>query len=521
MQLRPRKIGDYLEICWRRKRTLFLMALVMLIATYFIIKRIPALYESRSMIVVTTLALPEDFTKTTSFASVMQQLTSRGNLASLVQRHKLYPQLKDLDVAIGKLSKDVKIDVKMRGYYPDGPESVSLTYRYPDPGVAQKVMDDLVAHFEKANESIRQQATAEAGRMNEKLVEIQGRLAQIAPRQSQEFIRNLAMTRSASEATAKSTLRMAVESSVETLGDKEFALQRQLDDVRQQITEQESIVRSRSSAAAPTNPAAGALLVRKAEIEAQLKVYETQYTKKNPKVIAAQEQLAQVNREIAKLDAGGGVEGLSASSPEMMELKRLRQQQRQLETDLEVIRRDLGRKNQALTNLGPTGQYFGPEAALTGGGNENRTEYDRLLVRYNALMDRQDMLMKLAGIAGSGAPMFQVIDAGHKPELPVAPNRMMLMMIAAGISLVFGLVVVFAFELPRMFMLNDERDVEYYLGAQVIALIPETTTPIERSRNRRLRWSRSLIFLLLAAGLIPAIILVLNRIQIFQILGSR
>ncbi len=499
------------------------MALVMLIATYFIIRRIPSLYESRAMVVVTTLTLPEDFTKNTSYTSVMQQLISRGNLASLIQRHKLYPQLKDLEIAVGRLNKDIKIDVKMRGYYPDGPESVSLSYRYPDPNVAQKVMDDLAANFEQANQSIRQQATAEANRMNERLAEIQGRLARIAPQQSQEFFRNLAVTRSASEATARSTQRMAVESSVETLSDKEYQVQRQIDDVKQQVSEQENIIRSRPTNSAPTNPAAGALLVRKAEIEAQLKVYDTQYTRKNPKMIAAQEQLAQVNREIAKLDSGGGgAEGPSQTSPEMMELRRLKQQQRQYETELEVVRRDLGRKSQALASLSSYGgQSFGPELALGGGGGENRTEYDRLLVRYNALMDKHDMLMKLAGIAGSSAPMFQLVDTPHKPELPVAPNRMMLMMLAAGLSLIFSLGVVLAFELPRMFMLNDERDVEFYLGAPVIALIPETTTPIERSRNRRLRWSRGLIFLLLAAGLIPAIILVLNRIQIFQILGSR
>ena len=151
----------------------------------------------------------------------------------------------------------------------------------------------------------------------------------------------------------------------------------------------------------------------------------------------------------------------------------------------------------------------------------SRTEYDRLLVRYNAYLDKHDGLMKLAGIAGSGTPMFQIIDSPNKPQLPVAPNRPMLMIIGLGFSLAFGLFVVFVFELPRMFLLNDEQDIEYYLGAPVIALIPETTTPIERSRNRRLKWTRGMIFLMLAAGLIPALIVVLNRVGIFQILGNR
>ncbi|MGH9836344.1 MAG: hypothetical protein ACREBD_13315, partial [Blastocatellia bacterium] len=89
------------------------------------------------------------------------------------------------------------------------------------------------------------------------------------------------------------------------------------------------------------------------------------------------------------------------------------------------------------------------------------------------------------------------------------------------LALGFGLIIAFAIELPRMFMINDDRDIEYYLGAPVLALIPETLTPLERSRRRKVRMTRSLLILMLAAVLVPAFILLLNRLQIFQLLGSR
>ena len=94
-------------------------------------------------------------------------------------------------------------------------------------------------------------------------------------------------------------------------------------------------------------------------------------------------------------------------------------------------------------------------------------------------------------------------------------------MIAMALSVIFSLVIILLLEFPRMFLLNDERDVEYYLGAPVIALIPETLTPVERGVHRRFRLTRGLILLCLAAGLIPILIIVLNRFQIFQILGGR
>jgi len=54
-----------------------------------------------------------------------------------------------------------------------------------------------------------------------------------------------------------------------------------------------------------------------------------------------------------------------------------------------------------------------------------------------------------------------------------------------------------------------------------LALIPETLTPFERSRRRRLWVLRWLAMTLLAAMMIPVFVMALDRIQIFQILGSR
>jgi hypothetical protein len=206
----------------------------------------------------------------------------------------------------------------------------------------------------------------------------------------------------------------------------------------------------------------------------------------------------------------------------MLELRRLRQSLRQSEAELEVVQRDRGRKEQSLNGYSGSGrELLLPDQPVGDTSGTDRMDYDRLIARYNTLLDKQDALMKLTGIAGSGTPLFQILDTPTKPLYPVAPNRPMLMLIGLGLSLAFGLLVVFAFELPRMFLLNDERDIEFYLGAPVIALIPETNTPIERSRNRRLRWTRGMIILVLAAGLIPALIVVLNRVGIFQILGYR
>ena len=50
--LRPRGLFEYLEILWRKKLLIFLVAASVSIATLLIIRRIPNLYESRSLIVI-------------------------------------------------------------------------------------------------------------------------------------------------------------------------------------------------------------------------------------------------------------------------------------------------------------------------------------------------------------------------------------------------------------------------------------------------------------------------------------
>jgi hypothetical protein len=117
--------------------------------------------------------------------------------------------------------------------------------------------------------------------------------------------------------------------------------------------------------------------------------------------------------------------------------------------------------------------------------------------------------------------MFQVIDSPNVPRMPVAPNRNFLRLLGLGIALGLGLLVAAAREFLRLLMINDHRDVEYYLGAPVLALIPETLTPFERGRRRRLWLLRWLALGLLSAMMIPIFVVVLDRLQIFQILGIR
>ncbi|HMB28545.1 MAG TPA: hypothetical protein VKS99_10590, partial [Blastocatellia bacterium] len=293
-----------------------------------------------------------------------------------------------------------------------------------------------------------------------------------------------------------------------------------------QIAEQEKLVSSAAPASkVATNSAYGVLLARRAEVEGQIKDLASSATEKNPKMIQARSQLATINQEIARLEAASAANSgaaVNSASPEARELRTMRRELQRLENELELARRDLSRKTQGMKELPKEEPDAGlKEVASTARLSEAKVEYDRLMGRYNWLMDKQDSLQKLFGNDGRKGEVFQVVDAPLAEPAPVAPNRRLLMMIGLGIGLALGLLIASAWEIPRLFLIRSDHDVEYYLGTSVLAAIPETLTPSQRARRRVLWGLRWLGLALLLGAMIPALVIVLDRTQIFQILANR
>jgi uncharacterized protein involved in exopolysaccharide biosynthesis len=527
--MRPRGPSEYLRILWRKKLLILLVAASVSIATLLIIRRIPNVYESHALIVISNQGNGNNDPSLSSppLSALTQRMTSQGNLTEIVRRHDLYHQTPgvapDPGAAVERLRKAIKIDIKMRNYYPEAPESLTVSYRYTDPVIAQRVVADLISIFEQTNSAIGLQAAAELERFHAQVAEIESQLKELAPQRDLALLRSGSLNNAPAAARAQ---RLAAADSIGALGDKEFTLTRQIDEQKRQIAEQEKLVSSAAPAARlATNGAYGVLLARRAEVEGQIRDLSGSATEKNPKMIQARSQLASIDQEIARLEsasrANTGPAGNSAS-PEARDLRAMQRELQRLETELDVARRDLDRKTQNLKELPQESPNAGlTETSSTTHLNEAKTDYDRLMGRYNWLMDRQDTLQKLFGHDGRKGEVFQVVDAPLAQPAPVAPNRLLLKLFGLGIALALGLLVASAREAPRLFLIHNDRDVEYYLGTTVLAVIPETLTPVQRNRRRLLFGLRWLGLALLLGAMIPVFVIVIDRAQIFQILANR
>jgi uncharacterized protein involved in exopolysaccharide biosynthesis len=490
----------------------------MLISTFLVIRSIPDVYESRATIVV---AGRQDDRQAIAarVAAVTERLTSREFLESLIQRHNLYPDAIAsgvLEGAVFGMRRNITVDTKWRG---DRPETVTLAYRNHDPSLAKAVAADLLATFGEVNQAIEKQLGDESKAIATELSEIEARLTAVAQKSATTAARRSAVSRVASTLSQIRNERSATADSLETLGDKQYALERQITEQKRLIGEQEKL-----AAVAVTDArqggSYGVLSVRKAELEASLQDYTTQYKDKHPKVIQTRNQLSEIKKQMAELTAASS--GAPSNSNEARELRSMQRELSKLETDLEVARRESSRKNR---RLGST-PNFGSIA--TGGDFSGGTdgsmgvEYDSLKSRYTALLSREDSLRKLQLMAAGLDPgLFQIVDTPATPQLPSGPNRFKLQLLGLGLALFVGLLAAALIEGPRLFAIHDDRDVEYYLGTRVIALIPESFTPVERGRMRRLLLTRGVGVLLLLLALIPALFFLLNYSRVFQMIANR
>ncbi|MEN3333160.1 MAG: protein tyrosine kinase modulator [Blastocatellia bacterium] len=520
---RPRNLTDIFDILRRRAMLIAFVTVIVLLAAFVVVINVPHLYESRTRIVVSGQIYDRQ-ANSAQIAAVTEQITSRANLEGLINRYHLFAPVSNMDRATSDLASAIKLETKYRSDS-NFPESFTLAFRDTDPKVAQQVVSDLLGVFNQANATLEHQATEEARQIRSEIADLESQLAQNHRTRAASAASASAASRAAGYAERARSERNAISASVEQLHDRQYALQQQIANQKKAIVQQQEIVRI----AVPTddrgNSSMGALLRRKGELEAQIKHYLEQYTDKYPKLVTAREQLADVEQRIIEARASGEGTRTSQATPEAQQLRQMQTELSRTETELEIVERELGRKQEAAAHGGvPTVAAPLVSAAPVAGDYSSASDYttEGLKERYTQLLKRQEALSVFQpSPAGPAAPFFQIVDEPNLPQQPAAPGRAKLMMFALAMALGAALVAAVIVELPRFTRIHDERDIKYFLGVPVVALLPENLTATERNTEARRQFARRLRFLLLGAAIIPVLAFILNFTHIFHILGSK
>ncbi len=196
-------IGDYVDVLKRRKWSLTLPFVIIVLASGIVALVLPSIYKSTSKILIEEQDIPADFVMATvsSYAdqriqAINQRIMSSSRLLEIINRFNLYPDLRrkrTIDEVVDKMREDVKLEpvstevVDRRSGQPTR-AMIAFTLSYEGKDIPQKIQaaaNVLASLFLQENLKVRQRQTketalfleGEVSKLRSRLDEIEANLA--------------------------------------------------------------------------------------------------------------------------------------------------------------------------------------------------------------------------------------------------------------------------------------------------------------------------------------------------------
>ncbi|HEU4478286.1 MAG TPA: GNVR domain-containing protein, partial [Pyrinomonadaceae bacterium] len=454
----------------------------------------------------------------------------RSSLEPLVIKYELYQterlRNEPMENIIDNMRRDIKVEVNTsRNEITNG---FNITFRGRNPKTTQAVTAALASKYidEQTKSTINSTTSAK------QFIENQARQAKeeldAADLKRLEFMQKNVDNLPSAAATLIGQLtglrdqQKAYITEVGRLQDRRSALSGQLGLIKKTVEQvKDEVIENTTDP--KTTPAWAQLASRKADIEAQLQKMLTELRPKHPDVLSKQAELDSVKNSMDEM-VNDWQARIKARQDKLKDRPDL--QVAALEAELRLIDSEIKRQQKTLTDLdtqiGAVMQRInsvpGAEVALGALDREYQTKkaaYDGLLAQEQKISLNADAASQQQGEG------IQVVDAAYLPSQPVAPRRLLLFALGLGLGLGFGMVLVAAFEIPRLRTIQSREDAAHYTGLPVLATVPELLTKQEASaipRRRRLLLAAGVVVTIVS---IPVLAFALRATHIFEMFTSR
>jgi capsular polysaccharide biosynthesis protein len=510
--IRPRALTEYLAALRRHKFAIIIPALVVMIASAIAIKILPNTYESSTFIMVESpqgersseKSLPD---LSQRLGNIRQQVTSRSRLESVMNKFGLFKKQLDKGARLDDLLNDMRGQIGLD--VSENQESVTkafmLSYRDQNPEIAQKVAAELAEHLIADNvEAMKNLASGETEVLNQRATELSARLHELelanpwllnlredAPVIPSPYTSGGAGSRGTSQARVNIEAERNQTMTVENLKDQQYRLEQQLAEIEKRIAELRPVAEQQKKASPLMgNPAYGALIAQRAQLQGERDnlINRQELTDKHPRVLAVNDKIAAINRQIEELKQQNA--GAVVQTQEARDLRQLESDRTRVKADLEVARRAVDRQiaNPPRPAIISTGGPVVASTPATRDPNSARIAQDYLGLKADykdIISKKQDAELKEKTIGSAKVEQYRVLDQANLPQLPVAPNRKLLMGIATLLGLGVGIGFALVLEFRRFSSLQDVKDVEYFTKLPMLAAIPRTLTATERDLEKR------------------------------------
>jgi polysaccharide chain length determinant protein (PEP-CTERM system associated) len=538
VEFRQRGPGEYLEIAWRRKWMIVMPAVAVALAVGYVVWKLPNVYESTTLLTVrpssiSTSVVPRisDSDLTIRINNIGQEVTSRSSLEPLIERYDLYQRERwrgePMDALVERMrSHDIRVEVNTsrdditNGFY--------LSFRGSDPRTTQAVTAELATKYINAQTSA---ATSEATQTKEffaqRLQQAKDELEAVDRQRLDAMMKNKESLPSTSEALVGQLAGLREEQksvlgSLAILRERRSLLTTQHSDLEKQ--REQEINNVAEQVGDPKQSLAYAELVkRKAELESAREQLLMQYKPKHPDVLAKQAEINTVQRSMDEM--------VSETRSKVDEKRKRLELQidprtNSIKYELQSVNAQAGALEKRLATN--ESQIADIERRLNNVPN-TEVELEAINREYLSRKSIHDDLLAqkgkadiVAGVtANAQGETIAVIDAANLPEKPVAPNRLLLVVLGLVAGLGTGLVLAALFEVPRLLRIQTADDAAHYSGLPILITLPNMWTPRE-DRRRKLRRA-AFAFAGFAAAIlaVPALIIILRVTQLVEIFASK
>ncbi len=549
-------LGDYISIAWRRKFYILIPFIVVLFITIITVLSLPRIYQSSGTILIESQQIPSELVQSmvTSFADeriqiIQQRIMAGDQLFAIINKFNLYSEdvnkmprsaiLKDIRNRISIVLESANLRNQQRGS--SAVISFTVAFQHSDPGVAQKVTNELVTLFLDENiktRTARAEETTEflkkeSARLGAKIAVMEGEIASFKQENEGSLPENLRVNLER-VVTLKGTL-LATDSEMNELTERRNLLQIDLETLRlaetasgglteeqqqqkRELQELKNQYISLSARYGSEHPDVRAikrqikafedvygnlssleeLQTQEQEAKTELLELTRKYSNEHPDVIKQERKLDSIATMIAEFNNATAPAQQSRSNPELLQVEaRLGS----IESSIERIRKarlDLERQIARLDAwISRTPQVERGLDALERDYQNTRNKYQEMKAKES----QAELAMSLE--EDQKGERFTLLEPPLRPDVPIKPNRKKLFMMGLILSLFSGIGVAGLAELLDGGIRGSKA------LAAVTKMMPLVTIPYIRTRQDEVVKKRNIKILIASLVILGILFLAL------------
>jgi uncharacterized protein involved in exopolysaccharide biosynthesis len=234
---------------------------------------------------------------------------------------------------------------------------------------------------------------------------------------------------------------------------------------------------------------------RLSQLQAQLTEALQRYGEKHPTVQKLRKQVDDLQAEIAKPVAATSMISAPQGPPDNPMYIQLQNQLGESSAQLQGLQMEISALQARSDEMQ---QRVLQTQAMSGEYSSLRQQYDASIKRYQDFKDKEaDAQVAQSMEQQSKSETFSVIEAPEFPDLPVKPNRKLLLMAGVVLSTLMAAAAMLALEMLDS-KVYEPRGLQLVFGEVPLASVPYITTP----RERTMRWIRIAAIVLAAIAVI-------------------